>query len=121
MASGNRWEGNAYIYREGHAANINAHINAVVAEKGDGVTLEDFKQYDVLHLGGHAGIQRLIEEVGITAESKLFEVGSGLGGSSRFLHEHSGASVDGVDYLQHFVDLCTKMTAASRKSDKLAY
>jgi len=65
---------------------------------------------DQFHTGGLAATKALAEALGIEQGSTLLDVGSGLGGSARFLAATYGCQVTGIDLSQPFVDVATMLS-----------
>lgn len=64
--------------------------------------LERLAALDQFHIGGAAATRRLAERAGITAGTRILDVGSGLGGPARLLATEFGADVTGVDLTPDF-------------------
>lgn len=72
---------------------------------------EDLKGVDEFHIGGLEATEALLDPLGITAEMSALDVGSGIGGTARFIASRYGAYVHGVDLTPAFVDLANTLSA----------
>ncbi len=64
---------------------------------------EDLKPVDEFHLGGVEATEAFLDPLGITAEMEVLDIGSGIGGTARFIAGRYGAQVTGVDLTPAFV------------------
>jgi len=70
----------------------------------------DLHGVDQLHIGGPAATSRVANRAGLSAGSRVLDIGSGMGGVARHLaHEH-GVEVHGVDLTPEFVTLSRSLT-----------
>lgn len=58
---------------------------------------EDLAPFDEFHIRGRKATLELAREIGIKPDSKVLDVGSGLGGPSRCLAQEFGCNVTGID------------------------
>lgn len=71
---------------------------------------QDLKGVDEFHIGGLEATEALLDPLGITAEMSALDVGSGIGGTARFIASHYGAYVHGVDLTPAFVELANTLS-----------
>jgi MPBQ/MSBQ methyltransferase len=64
---------------------------------------------DHLHAGGATATRHVLERLGVVADQRLLDVGSGVGGPAR-MAAMSGAMVTGVDLTPEFVATATELT-----------
>ena len=86
----------------------------------DHLTPDDLAPVDEFHGGQRPATVRLAELVGFTGTERVLDVGSGLGGPSRYLAWHHGCRVSGVDLTAEFVrvaDLLTRLTGLVGRVD----
>jgi SAM-dependent methyltransferase len=65
---------------------------------------------DEFHVGGRSGSQFVADALGVGPDDHVLDVGSGIGGTARFLHRTTGALVTGVDLTPEFVDAAERLT-----------
>jgi len=76
----------------------------------DHLTPDDLAPVDEFHGGQRPATIRLAEPVGFTGAERVLDVGSGLGGPSRYLAWHYGCRVSGVDLTAEFVRVASMLT-----------
>jgi sarcosine/dimethylglycine N-methyltransferase len=84
------------------------------------LTPDDLAPVDEFHGGQRPATVRLAELVGFTGSERVLDVGSGLGGPSRYLAWRHGCRVNGVDLTAEFVrvaDMLTRMTGLVGRVD----
>ena len=86
----------------------------------DELTPDDLAPVDEFHGGQRPATVRLAELVGFAGTERVLDVGSGLGGPSRYLAWHYGCQVSGVDLTAEFVrvaDMLTRLTGLVGRVD----
>lgn len=76
---------------------------------------------DQYHSGGHDAVTRLVAAMGISADQRVLDVGSGLGGPARMIAATTGARVDGVDITAEYVDAAQWLTANTGLADLVTF
>ena len=84
----------------------------------DHLTPDDLAPVDEFHGGQRPATVRLAELVGFTGSERVLDVGSGLGGPSRYLAWHYGCRVSGVDLTAEFVRIAEMLTRLTRLAEK---
>jgi SAM-dependent methyltransferase len=87
----------------------------------DHLTPDDLAPVDEFHGGQRPATIRLAELVGFTGTEQVLDVGSGLGGPSRFLAWRYGCQVSGVDLTAEFVRVAEMLTQLTGLPDKVDY
>ncbi|MFL6154670.1 MAG: class I SAM-dependent methyltransferase, partial [Marmoricola sp.] len=70
----------------------------------------DLAPVDEFHIRGRAASLEIIEALGLTADSHVLDLGSGLGGPARTLAELTGCTVTGVDLTPEFCEVATALS-----------
>src|SRR6201997_5536346 len=87
----------------------------------DHLTPDDLAPVDEFHGGQRPATVRLAELVGFTGTERVLDVGSGLGGPSRYLAWHYGCRISGVDLTAEFVRVAEMLTRLTGLVDKVDY
>lgn len=99
-------------------------IAAALEESGLGekrLSTKDLAQLDQFHSRGLAATIELAAALTITASTRVIDIGSGLGGPSRYLAQTYGCAVDGVDLSASFVEAATFLAERSGLENQLTY
>ena len=103
-----------------HSQLVNA-IEAGVRDIGhtpDSVTVDDLAAVDEFHIGGRRASADLLGQLGLLSNHHVLDVGSGLGGTARFLASNFGCRVSGIDLTPDYVEtgkvLCSWVGIAER-------
>ncbi len=76
---------------------------------------------DHFHTRGLAATAELARLAGITADTSVLDVGSGVGGPARFLAATCGCRVTGVDLSEPFVDAARYLTERTGQSGQVSF
>jgi ubiquinone/menaquinone biosynthesis C-methylase UbiE len=87
----------------------------------DHLTPDDLAPVDEFHGGQRAATLHLAELLGLAGTERVLDVGSGLGGPSRFLAWRYGVRVSGVDLTAEFVDVARMLTRRTGLLEKVDY
>ena len=107
----------------GHGRLIEA-IEAGLAKMGkttEQVTIDDLGPVDEFHIGGRTATSEFLDQLAITPDHHVLDVGSGIGGASRFVSDRYGARVAGIDLTAEFVDTAKVLSAWVGLSDRVAF
>ena len=77
---------------------------AAVGKTPDSVTIDDLAAIDEFHVGGRQATEHLIEQLDLTPEDHVLDVGCGIGGASRFVAERYVCRVSGIDLTPEYVE-----------------
>jgi ubiquinone/menaquinone biosynthesis C-methylase UbiE len=111
---------------EGHytSSDLGAVILAALQKIGkdiDHLTPDDLAPVDEFHGGQRPATIRLAELLGLTGGERVLDVGSGLGGPSRFLAWRYGVRVNGIDLTAEFVHVAEMLTRRTGLVGKVDY
>lgn len=81
----------------------------------------DLAPVDEFHIRGRAASVEIVEALGLTADSQVLDLGSGLGGPARTLVELTGCMVTGVDVTAEFCEVATALSEWTGLSDRTRF
>lgn len=70
----------------------------------DSVTIDDLAPVDEFHIGGRQASEHFLEQLDLTPEMHVLDVGCGLGGPARFVASRYRCRVDGIDLTPEYVE-----------------
>ncbi len=111
---------------EAHYTNpdLGAAILTALEDMGKDInrlTPDDLAAVDEFHGGQRPATMRLAELVGFTGTERVLDVGSGLGGPSRYLAWRYGLRVSGVDLTAEFVRVAQMLTRRTGLEGRVDY
>lgn len=74
------------------------------------LSAEKLNKFDMYNYLAHSSLDTFISKCGITSESSVLDVGSGIGGPARYIADKTGATVIGVDIQKDCVDAANELT-----------
>ncbi len=87
-------------------------IEKALQEQGvDVATVDDLKPVDEFHTGGLEATDALLSQLEITPETRVLDIGCGLGGTARHIVHRYGAHVTGIDLTPLFVEVGNALNA----------
>ncbi len=101
----------AMHYRQ---SGLTERILAALAHAGKDIgrlTIDDLAPVDEFHSRGRRATQELAALLAPAASDHVIDIGSGLGGPSRYLAATFGCRVSGIDLTPDFVSTATELTA----------
>ena len=94
--------------------NLLRAIQAALPQLGktiDSITIEDLAPVDEFHIGGRQATEHFVEQLNLSKQAHVIDVGCGLGGASRFVADKYGSQVSGIDLTEEYIKtgnaLCT--------------
>jgi MPBQ/MSBQ methyltransferase len=105
-------------------SDLGAAILAALKEAGkdlDNLTPDDLAPVDEFHGGQRPATVRLAELVGFSGSERVLDVGSGLGGPSRYIAWRYGCRVSGIDLTAEFVRVAEMLTRLTRLMERVDY
>ena len=94
---------------------------AVFGPEDKALTPEQLATLDQFHTRGLVATAELARLAGITAETSVLDIGSGVGGPARFLAGTYGCRVTGVDLSEAFVDAARYLTERTGQGDLVSF
>lgn len=74
------------------------------------VSADDLGPVDEFHVGGRPATADLVAHLGATSDSRLLDVGCGIGGTARFIASTTGGHVTGVDLTPEYIDVARTLS-----------
>ncbi|MDP6135679.1 MAG: class I SAM-dependent methyltransferase [Arenicellales bacterium] len=91
---------------------------ASLGKSAEKVTLEDLGPVDEFHIGGREATGEFLDQLTLSADDHVLDVGCGIGGAARFAAERYGSAVTGLDLTAEYIEtgqvLCTWVGLADR-------
>jgi len=85
------------------------------------LTPQQLASLDHFHTRGLAATAELAELAGVTAESEVLDIGSGIGGPARFLAATYDCNVTGIDLSEPFVDAARYLTTRTGQTEQVSF
>lgn len=106
-----------------HGSLLESILNALQAAGIDPehFTADDLAPVDEFHTGGRAATIELADEMGVTPGMRLLDIGSGIGGPSRYFAAHRECFVTGVDLSAEFCETAKQLSARTGLGDRTEY
>lgn len=106
-----------------HGRLLDAIFDALRAQGKDlgALTADDLAGVDEFHIRGREATVELAEFAGVTAADRVLDVGSGLGGSTRYLAANHGCRVTGVDLTPEYCDVATELSRKAGLADRVEF
>lgn len=99
-------------------------VKAAIQKVGidpDRATASDLAAGDQFHTGGLAATEHLIGQLAIFFDTRVLDVGCGIGGTSRYIAESTNAHVTGVDLTPEFIETARALGAMVGLSERTDY
>ena len=81
-----------------------------MGRSSDDVDIHVLGAVDEFHVGGRAATEKIIEDLHVSTEHRILDIGCGLGGPARLISEATGCHVDGVDLTPSYVEAGNQLT-----------
>jgi len=89
-------------------ASIESALQAVVGSSR-AVTIDDLAPVDEFHIGGRPASTHLFDQLGLSADDTVLDIGAGIGGTARFVAKTYGANVQGIDLTPEFCEVASSL------------
>jgi SAM-dependent methyltransferase len=97
-------------------------INSIKARKGAlALNVEDFQAVDQFHLGGRKATLRMAEMVRIDRETRVLDVGGGIGGAARTLADRFGCEVVIAELMERYCQIGEALTGALGLTERVQF
>lgn len=104
----------------GRVDDLTATILAAVPPDAD-LSPSDLAPVDEFHLGGPKATAALVADLGLTADMRVLDIGSGLGGPARHMARLVGCQVLGVDLTPGFVATANDLSRITGLDDRTSF
>lgn len=82
---------------------------------------EDLKPVDEFHTGGVVATDALLDQLEISVDTLVLDIGAGLGGTARHIARTRGAHVTGVDLTEAFVEVAQTLSRMAGMAQRTAF
>jgi ubiquinone/menaquinone biosynthesis C-methylase UbiE len=99
-----------------------ARIDAALTELGhdpQNLNPEILATLEHLHSGGFATTRDQAKRIAVTEDSRVLDVGCGIGGPARYLAHTYGCQVDGIDLTPELIDTARVLTKRCKLDDRV--
>ena len=104
-----------------HLERIRNELTAAGIDPDGSLTVAQLSPIDNLHYHGTDAVERAITDLGLTAESRVADIGSGLGGPARYIADRTGCHVTALELQPDQNDLAQELTRRCGLADKVAH
>jgi ubiquinone/menaquinone biosynthesis C-methylase UbiE len=87
----------------------------------DDLTVDDLAPVGEFHIRGREATVELGRALGLGADQHVLDVGSGIGGASRYFASTDGARITGIDLTPEYCRLATHFARSTGLADRLDY
>ena len=94
-------------------SDIYKKIIKVLEENGKNIneiSVSDLKPVDEFHIGGVEATINLLKQLDIKKNTRVLDVGCGIGGLSRFIKSKYDSNITGIDLTPEFIETATRLT-----------
>lgn len=74
-----------------------------LGKSSETVTLDDLAAVDEFHIGGRQASLEFLDQMDLATDQQFLDIGCGLGGPARFIADHYGCRVTGVDLTEEYI------------------
>lgn len=104
--------------------NLTDSILSLIKKAGldiDNLVPDDLMIFDEFHVRGRNATVKLAESAGIEKNMRVLDIGSGIGGPSRYLATHFGCHVTGIDLTEEYCSISRLFAEKLGLKDNLTY
>jgi ubiquinone/menaquinone biosynthesis C-methylase UbiE len=89
-----------------HGSLLDAIRNGIerIGKSPETVGVEDLGPIEEFHIGGRVASESFLDQLQLSSDDHVLDVGCGLGGTSRFVAHRYGSRVTGIDLTQEFIE-----------------
>ncbi len=82
---------------------------------------DDLAMADEFHIGGRPATEAFAANLEVTAGQHILDIGSGIGGSARYVAANFGCQVTGIDLTLEYCDAATELAAMVQMGDQVSF
>ena len=104
--------------------NLTANVlSAIKAEKGslDNLAVDDLIAIDGFHIRGRKSTIELAERLNLNSNDNVLDIGSGSGGTARYLAARHGCRVTGIDLTPSYAELAAELSKHLGLDDRTVF
>lgn len=75
------------------------------------VGIDDLAPVDEFHIGGRQASKAFLDQLALSEQDHVLDVGCGIGGASRFVASHYGPRVTGIDLTNEYIETGSELCA----------
>ena len=94
---------------------------ASLGKSAENVTLEDLGPVDEFHIGGREATGEFLDQLTLSADDHVLDVGCGIGGAARFAAERYGSTVTGLDLTAEYIETGQVLCAWVGLADRITF
>jgi len=98
-----------------------AAVTATGKDANGALAHTDLSAFDEFHIGGRHATTELSSQIDLPRGAHVLDVGSGLGGPSRFFAAERGWKIDGIDLTPEYVEVATKLSQKVGLAGSVSY
>ncbi|HTR86486.1 MAG TPA: class I SAM-dependent methyltransferase [Reyranella sp.] len=87
-----------------------AAVTATGKDANGALAHTDLSAFDEFHIGGRQATTEFSGQIDLPRGAHVLDVGSGLGGPSRYFASERGWTIDGIDLTPEYVEVATKLS-----------
>lgn len=94
--------------------NLLSAIESAIAQQGkriDNITVAELGALDEFHIGGRRATAHLLNQLGLSSQQHILDIGCGLGGAARFAADQYNCRISGIDLSQEYIAIGNTLCA----------
>lgn len=92
-----------------------------MGKRPETVTLDDLAPVDEFHMGGRAATEAIADRLALGPSQHLLDIGSGIGGATRFLASRYDCRATGVDLNPEYIEVAKLLRQWTGLNDRVDY
>ncbi|MEM7170319.1 MAG: methyltransferase domain-containing protein [Pseudomonadota bacterium] len=104
-----------------HMERVHRELEEMGIDRESPLGVEDLAAIDQLHYHGHDAVALSASRLGLTADSRVAEVGSGMGGPARYLAASVGCHVTALELQPDLNELAISLTDRCSLSERVTH